>query len=165
MPIADDMKNEYPAQWEDLRESILERASWTIPPGEDVTAIKIDPRCEKCGKPHGQTVVKGPDGTWVDETWLNHPLGPDRPVWRNEEGDVLAHEYTGERSAETVDVVLTLSHTCQDPRCDSTECLRALCQRCHLSYDAQPGERARREKVQAEIRGQQSMFGGHGCQT
>lgn len=97
------------------------------------------------------------------QTWIHHALGPNRPVWRDEAGQILEYEYTGERSAECVTVVLTIAHTCQDPRCDALDHLEALCQRCHLQLDRQPAERARRDRIKSEIRGQQSLFGGSGC--
>lgn len=165
MPIDDDMREQYPDQWDALRDRVLDRASWVAPPDEPTLFVKTSetPRCERCAKPNHETVITGPDGAWVDERWIHHPLGPDRPVWRDEEGEMLDHEYTGERSSDSVRVVLTIAHTCQDPRCDDLQHLQALCQRCHLQLDGQPAERARREQIKSEIRGQQALFGGGGC--
>ena len=47
-------------------------------------------------------------------------------------------------------VMLTVAHLCHDPSCDDPEHLRAMCQRCHLRYDAkfhaQNASRTRRDR-------------------
>jgi hypothetical protein len=56
--------------------------------------------------------------------------------------------------ATAVQVVLTIAHLCQDSTCDDLTHLRALCQRCHLIYDATQHQRnaaaTRRQRLEAQ---------------
>lgn len=54
--------------------------------------------------------------------------------------------------------VLTVAHLDQDPIEARPDRLRALCQRCHLTWDARPEQRAKRRQIYAELRGQIRLF-------
>lgn len=104
-------RKRYPANWEEIRAQILERAG---------------NRCE---------------GT------------PQYPDCRAE--NYKPHPVTGSK------VVLTIAHYLnEDPQDVRPENLRALCQRCHLTYDAQlharhaaETRRAKRERGQLKLEG------------
>jgi len=66
-------------------------------------------RCEWCDAPDGET------------------------VWRNEKTDWSREPVTGWRP---VRVVLTIAHLDHDTTHNTEDNLAALCQRCHLRYDA-----------------------------
>lgn len=53
---------------------------------------------------------------------------------------------------------LTCAHLHQDPRNHETSGLMVMCQSCHLRYDRQPGQMARRERIMLEILGQTTIF-------
>jgi 5-methylcytosine-specific restriction endonuclease McrA len=72
-------------------------------------------RCEQCGVPNRAYRLHGSD------------------VWTRDRGVVDGWALDGERVTR---VVLTIAHTDHMPEnCHPTN-LRALCQRCHLAYDA-----------------------------
>lgn len=113
MPI--DYKN-YPPNWKtEIVPAILERA---------------DNRCECCGLANGVFV-------WAAKFWIKDDKGRYklRSIW-------FRHMQDAQREADghvrRIKVVLTVSHT------DHDECnhmvalnrLKALCQLCHLRYDA-----------------------------
>ena len=57
-------------------------------------------------------------------------------------------------------IVLTVAHLDHDPRNCSASNLRALCQKCHITYDKDPVQRAIRERLKAKLlHGQQSIPG------
>jgi len=117
MPIKPENKARYPADWKQIRASILDRASH---------------RCEQCKAPNRKIVARGE--------------GKDAGSYQNEEADVYSAEdgaYLGRcRMSEyevgrMTEIVLTIAHLDHTPEnCDPMN-LRALCQRCHLAYDAE----------------------------
>lgn len=161
MPIPDDLKDAYPDDWDAIRDRVMERA--TI---DDARADGPTPCCEWCGVPQGEQVTR------YDDT---------STVWREEEDEILGrvgvrvgldadgdldgqmHDTTIVIPSDTTTVVLTTAHLCQDPRCSDLDHLRALCQRCHLTYNARRDQKAKRETIQAEIRGQQRIGPPAGC--
>ncbi len=91
-------------------------------------------RCEWCGAPNGATVYRDEFGQWHVES--------------TDEATILRQ--AGRRG---VRIVLTVAHLDHDPRnCDDAN-LAALCQQCHLRYDAQEHARhaaeTRRRKREA----------------
>lgn len=76
-------------------------------------------RCERCGAPNGETVWRAVGGT----NW-----------WRDEEPD-QCEEYV------LVRIVLTVAHLDHDVANNDPDNLRALCQRCHLRWDADQHKR------------------------
>jgi hypothetical protein len=122
MPIKPENRKRYPANWDVIREQILARACH---------------RCECCGAP--QYAV----GQWVDDRFLL--AAGDGRAERLQYA--LVHSAARELSddlnvthAPTVRyivIVLTIAHLDHTlENCDPIN-LRALCQRCHLRYDAQ----------------------------
>ncbi|MFP4600650.1 MAG: hypothetical protein ACLFVJ_20510, partial [Persicimonas sp.] len=104
------------------------------------------------GRPNRWSVDVAENGLWqagLGFDWWPGDLEEQPPRPEGELGEI--HE---------VETVLTIAHIDQDPRVDDPDRMRALCQRCHLTYDSQPAQRAKRQRIYAELRGQQSIFGG-----
>lgn len=117
----------YPDNWKtEIRPEILERAQG---------------RCEFCGVPN--------------KTWVNRWGMPGSSVWGHVEypgehgeeaslADAWDHGYWWGRAF----VVLTVAHLDHDTQNNRPDNLRALCQRCHLRYDAKHhAENARRTRM------------------
>lgn len=127
MPIKPENKDRYPANWKtEIRPAILKRAG---------------NKCEWCGKPN-RKIIKSVrvGGSWI--WWDNDAAG-----WRNEKGDYFSDLYYDENYFERIgnpsvceaEIVLTIAHLDHIPEnCDPSN-LRALCQRCHLTYDRGKG--------------------------
>lgn len=166
MPIPDDLQDAYPDDWEAIREEVLERATFTSPVLSDPV-----PCCEWCGKPN-EYPCKHTDSGW--RMWYEETLDGVRQTVAAEfsdngrasthPGQPIVESAPDEVPDDATKVVLTVAHLCQDPRCGDLGHLRALCQRCHLQYDAQPEKRQKRKRIQAEIRGQQSIVDPAGCE-
>lgn len=187
MPISDDIKRFYPDGWGEIRKTVLVRATtqwfsktcrrcdddlpdqWmTVWHRDDESAQPIDictPCCEWCKRPDHALSAATPNGWFMDVVvgcsecgWMFETdiwAQPDGlPFIENLDPDLMPSEYKHSK------VVLTVAHLDQDPRGDDIDRLRALCQRCHLAYDARPEQRARRERIYAELRGQETLFGG-----
>jgi hypothetical protein len=115
MPIKPENRARYPAHWKEIRQHILERAANC---------------CELCRVPNGVTVLRGmgkdkgayqtPDG--VTHSELNGGLICLRPF------DFIGY---------SVKIVLTIAHLDHVPEHCDDDNLKALCQRCHLAYDAE----------------------------
>lgn len=118
MPIKPENKARYPSNWKEIRKAILERAKH---------------KCEQCSVSNGQIIVRGTGkdaGTFQDS---------DANVFYAETGKHLGRmrmsEYCGCGKGTTI--VLTIAHLDHTPEnCDPVN-LKALCQRCHLAYDAE----------------------------
>jgi len=119
MPIKAENRGCYPANWPEIRARILARA---------------DNRCEQCHVANGDTIVRGID---TDAGTFQRFEG-DGEVYAADNGRLLgrckASEYCGSRWTR---IVLTIAHLDHVPEHCDDENLRALCQRCHLAYDAQ----------------------------
>jgi hypothetical protein len=164
MPIPDDLKEHYPDDWDAIREAVLERAVETVSYLEEFAVPKSAlPVCEWCRKPNGyrfgdsnpgdfKVYFQALVGTPRTETWISAHV----------DSDVVEYEWP-DRPHDASKCVLTIAHLCQDPRCDNLDHLRALCQRCHLTYDAQSTQRVRRKRIQAKLRGQQTLSEPAGC--
>lgn len=117
MPIKPENKGRYPANWPEIRQSILERAGH---------------KCEKCNAPNGKMIARGADrdvDTYMIET--GEVFDADTGEWI---GCARMSEW---HLGKMVRIVLTIAHLDHTPEhCDPTN-LRALCQRCHLRYDAE----------------------------
>jgi 5-methylcytosine-specific restriction endonuclease McrA len=117
MPIKPENKARYPADWKQIRASILVRAGDC---------------CEQCKVPNHARIARG--------------IGEDATTYMLDTGDVYCH-FTGLHLGQCrhsdynvgrmTDVVLTIAHLDHTPEnCDPAN-LKALCQRCHLAYDAE----------------------------
>lgn len=124
MPIRPEMKALYPANWKQIRAEILARAH---------------NRCEKCGRPNHKLVVVSPNGDWVGVS----DAGLQNGNWSDENGNWIAFPVgyydninDGNPGYRMVKTVLTISHQDHNPQNNANSNLKALCQRCHLRYDA-----------------------------
>jgi 5-methylcytosine-specific restriction endonuclease McrA len=120
MPIKPENKGKYPKNWKGVRESILERAR---------------NECEFCRLRNGEMVLRGSRG----DCKVYARVGPwDDFVRMAETGEILVwSEEHCEWQDRPVKVVLTIAHLDHDPGNNSPQNLRALCQRCHNSWDAE----------------------------
>jgi hypothetical protein len=115
MPIRD--KSLYPPDWPAISKRVRERAGQ---------------RCQWCGRGNGQVHAVAPDGAWCE-------LGGER--WHDNKGNPIPSRGQLATCCEASDwhatkTVLTVAHLDHDPtNCDESN-LVALCQRCHLNYDA-----------------------------
>lgn len=133
MPI--DYKD-YPPDWKRIRAEILVRA---------------DDRCEACGVPNGEEGIRDVDGVFIpsDEAW-----------------QIMDHEPDGHKRFPAKNrffrIVLTVAHLNHDRSDNRPENLKALCQRCHLTYDAQH-HAVNARRTRDSRRGQGNLFeGGEG---
>lgn len=117
MPIKPENKARYPANWNEIRATILERAGSC---------------CERCKVRNGNRITRGvgeSDGTYMDMD--GYVFDADNGV---QLGRVRHSDYEG--TGKWINVVLTIAHLDHIPEnCDPAN-LRAWCQRCHLRYDA-----------------------------
>ena len=122
MPIRSSERHRYPKNWKQISARVRAEAG---------------DHCEQCGARNGSFVRRGTTGGGI-------------AVWR----DAVAPAYENSRCAVSgntlpdtsedmcdfrlaVRIVLTVAHLDHHPdNCDRGN-LRALCQRCHLAYDAQ----------------------------
>lgn len=119
MPIKAENRGRYPANWKEIRAAILLRAGNC---------------CEQCRVANGDMIVRGIEqhaGTF-------QRYEGDGEVYDAEDGRLLgrrkASEYCGNKWTR---IVLTIAHLDHVPEnCDPSN-LKALCQRCHLAYDAE----------------------------
>lgn len=134
MPIKPENKARYPKDWKQIRERILERANNC---------------CETCSAPNHAYIERG--------------AAKDYGTYKNEDGKVFCadtgkylgmariSEYNGKAF---IQVVLTIAHLDHTPENNDEANLKALCQRCHLKYDAQHHQinaaRTRRKKNKTE---------------
>ena len=109
MPIKPENKARYSPNWSAIRQRILERAHH---------------RCEFCGLPNYSVGRREPN-----------------PVWHSGFGSFAealesAKKLQAATSKRYVVIVLTVAHLDHTPENNSDDNLRALCQQCHLRYDA-----------------------------
>lgn len=124
MPIKQENRNRYPANWPDIRAAMLERAEY---------------RCERCKA--------------TDRTRIARGAGNDAGTYMTDNADVFCDE-TGQHLGQCrmsdydvlrmTDIVLTVAHLDHQPEnCDPSN-LRVWCQKCHLAYDAEHHARTAR---------------------
>lgn len=118
MPISAENKARYPKDWPQISRRIrFDRAKG---------------RCEQCGAPHGHLIARG-DGADAGTYMLANgdvfcaTTGEAR-------GNARASEYD---TARCVVVILTVAHLDHTPENCADDNLKALCQRCHIAYDAE----------------------------
>lgn len=119
MPIKPENRDRYPADWKEIRERILKRAGNC---------------CEQCRIPNGDVIVRGID----KDVGTFQRFQGDGEVYAADDGRLLgyckASEYCGNKWTR---VVLTIAHLDHVPEHVDDDNLKALCQRCHLVYDAE----------------------------
>lgn len=121
MPIRDERRNLYPPNWPQISERIRAR---------DGNA------CKWCGVPNGRLGGRDAQGNW----WDAQPMGekllrlewpkPGEWWWCSKRGHSLPMKL------RIIRIVLTVAHLDHDEANCADENLAALCQRCHLRYDA-----------------------------
>jgi hypothetical protein len=131
MPIKPDNRSRYPANWKEIRQGILKRAFDC---------------CEQCKAPNHERIARG-DGDDKDTYMTN-----DANVYCSETGSHLGRRRMSDYNVlRMVDIVLTIAHLDHVPEnCDPAN-LRALCQRCHLKYDAKHHQETARATRRARL--------------
>lgn len=119
MPIKPENKARYPANWPEIRARILARA---------------ENRCEQCRVLNGDMIIRGID----KDAGTFQRFDGDGEVYAADDGRLLgrckASEYCG---CKWTKIVLTIAHMDHVPEHVDDSNLKALCQRCHLAYDAE----------------------------
>lgn len=123
--------SKYPPNWKERRERILERA---------------EHKCEVCGVPNYAVGWRDYEGKFhsVYEDYSGKNLKGE-PTYND------AREIQKEYDETVIVIVLTIAHLDHDEENWDVkdDRLRALCQQCHLRYDAP--EKARRQKAKKAI--------------
>lgn len=114
MPIRPDQRWFYPIDWVQLSAYVRFNRAKSC--------------CERCRRPHLQSVLHIGDGVWWDRTRL---------TWRDGDGRRLRRRpnAVADRMRATY-VVLACAHLDHDPTNSDSRNLAALCQRCHMLHDA-----------------------------
>ena len=129
MAIRPENKARYPKNWPTISAAIREMA---------------ENKCEECGVENYARGGRSPDGRF----WKTVPIGESsRGLAWPREGDLAWCSGWPDR-LRIIRIVLTVAHLDHQPEnCDPSN-LKALCQRCHLRYDAasKTGRRRARER-------------------
>jgi len=120
MPIRPENRDRYPPDWPEIRARILRRAG---------------NRCERCGVANYMLGGRMRDGRFLPA----QPLGDS---WRGLQwprpGTVAwCDDGTWSDRLRIIRIVLTIAHLDHQPENCADDNLRAWCQRCHVTYDAQ----------------------------
>ena len=131
MPIKPENKVRYPANWGEIRAAILERAGHC---------------CEQCNVKNRERIARG-EGRFADTYMMN-----DAYVYCANTGECLGQVRMSDYIVKNmVDIVLTIAHMDHVPENCDYENLKALCQRCHLRYDAKHHAETARETRRAKL--------------
>lgn len=135
MPIRPEKKRLYPDNWVEISRRIrFERAG---------------SKCEWCGAPHLTYIVRHEsDGTY---------MLPGGGVRDENTGEYLGLAKGSDYDGRAVRIILTVAHLNHDPTDNRDENLAALCQQCHLRYDAKQKAKERAERAN-EMQGE--LFAG-----
>jgi len=106
MPIKD--KSIYPHDWKHISLAVRRRANGC---------------CEFCGVENYAVGARDRYGNWHDMDAIDSMSAS--------EGDMLFEEYP-----KMIKIVLTVAHLDHNTRNNKLDNLKALCQKCHLTYDA-----------------------------
>lgn len=135
MPIKPENKGLYPANWKQIRTSILARAGNC---------------CEMCGVRNSAFIFRLAHDPSV---YVYYDRDNDRfyrPDGRELRESDLHHGF--DVSKQPSRVVLTIAHLDHNPTNNAHENLKALCQRCHLKHDAKHHAQNARRTRQAKKR-------------
>lgn len=147
MPIRPSEKARYPKDWPQISQRVRQRAG---------------NRCEFCGVAnYALGGRRKSDGAWMPA----RPTGDNglRLTWP-EPGEIAwcgDKQTQGVARLRIVRIVLTVAHLDHTPENCADENLKALCQRCHLSYDAKHHARNAAE-TRRKARADGDLFGGEG---
>ena len=121
MPIRESEKARYPADWKAISATVRAEAGNC---------------CEWCRAPNGETIRRGitPDGVtvWRAFGWTAYENG----LCADTGTEVPDTTPDTVNYAKSVRIVLTVAHLDHQPENCARDNLKALCQRCHLRYDA-----------------------------
>ena len=113
MPIKPENQKLYPKDWKAISRRIrFERAGG---------------KCEQCEAKHDSYGYRDTEGRY-------HMIAEDETFLGMEAEAIALEGLDGE--TKVVRIVLTVAHLNHDPTDNREENLKALCQRCHLRYDA-----------------------------
>lgn len=121
MPIRATERDRYPPDWKKISHAARERAG---------------NRCEQCKAPNGEYVIRF---TTDQEEFSRQAYMLSRgQVFDAVTGDALGFMRGSDvpPNARWTRIILTVAHLDHQPENCAPENLRALCQRCHLAYDA-----------------------------
>lgn len=112
--------SKYPPNWKAMRTEVLARAA---------------NKCEKCGLKNHQIVWSV--ALHIRKFYKNRNIYTKRSLWFSSEKDAI-REAERVKDIKAVRVVLTIAHLDHDETNHDVKTgrLRALCQICHLRYDA-----------------------------
>ncbi len=130
-----DYKN-YPSDWAQIRTRILDRAK---------------DKCEQCGVRNRAVISRLREGFVVA-----HVPGTSYKERRKAAEQMTREAIEEGRSERYVTIVLTIAHLDHDTKNNEESNLKALCQKCHLAYDAdlhRVNAEATRKKKQHRIQG------------
>lgn len=123
----------YPTDWPKIRAAILARAN---------------NRCETCGAPNRETIVRGAADGKDAGTYAMYDGGDCFDAETGEErGAVRGSEYD---AGNLLRVILTVAHLDHDESNNNPANLRALCQMHHLRHDREDNARRRRASAAAK---------------
>jgi len=155
MPIDEKMEEFYPENWDEVREDILLRATYCLDSTDAVLELKKEVPdkafCEFCGAPNGEKIIRVKESS--EWSWGSDAKGR----FFDDSGNLVGSGLDRSNDTNGTEIVLTIAHMDQNPTNNEYSNLRALCQRCHLSYDKRPEQISRRRKVKAELLGQQTI--------
>lgn len=121
MPIRESEKARYPKDWPAISLRIRKRAGH---------------KCEFCGLANYSLGARNKDGVWLPARPLGEKLTalewpkPGEIAWCGN------GKTEGRARLKVVKIVLTVAHLDHTPENCADDNLKALCQRCHLIYDA-----------------------------
>ena len=157
MPIRPDLRPFYTrAIWGPVRRRILERARGKF---DGKGKYLGGARCEQCGKPHRRRVFTITTKLWNTPAIIYvakpvpaffYSLGNEGVMFWREAGRGWRANLPGIKPApwfarlkRSIKCVLTVAHLNHTPGDDRDENLKALCQWCHLHYDAEHHKESR----------------------
>ena len=117
MPIRDENKARYPADWKAISKRVREQAGH---------------RCETCGVKNGEEIIRLQSEDYAFEPIFVLRTGD---TYSAEDGRHLGWHHAPDLPGKWVKVVLTVAHLDHTPENCADSNLRALCQRCHNIYD------------------------------
>jgi 5-methylcytosine-specific restriction endonuclease McrA len=126
MPIRPENKARYPKDWPQISRAVRDDAG---------------NQCEQCKAPNGEVIARGTGGD--AGTYMLR----DGRVFDADTGAHLGMARGSEYECRMVKIVLTVAHLNHQPEDNRRENLKALCQRCHLQYDAKSKVERRRERA------------------
>lgn len=116
MPIKPENRARYPENWKDIRQTILARAGDC---------------CERCRVENHTRIARGAG------RYENTYQTSDAEVYCADTGVSFGRIRMSDYEVKNmVDIVLTIAHLDHTPENCEPDNLKALCQRCHLRYDA-----------------------------